>query len=241
MAEVLQKIIASSSNLSRRQAETAIKRGEVLINKKVAKLGDRAELGNDEIKLNGKVLTKAPGLVYLKLNKPKGYTCSNRTFKNEKNIFELINEKTKLFSIGRLDKDSHGLILLSNDGELGHKLSHPKFEHEKVYLVKIKSEGDKYIPLKRADDICKKLKQGIFIPEEKQILKAKGVSYEKHNTFRITLIEGKKRQIRRMFSGLNEEVLDLERVAFCGIKLNNLNVGEYKALNQKEIDVIRRQ
>ena len=234
MLEVLQKIIASSGHSSRRQASKLIEGGKVKINNKIAKLGDRADAMLDKITINGKVLTKAPAKVYLKLNKPIGYTCSNRLFPGEKNIFELIKNKERLFSIGRLDKNSRGLIILTNDGDLSQKLTHPKFGHEKKYLVKIKED----LNTSQIYKVIQQLQTGVDIGEGDGQAKARKVLYLKDNIFQIILTEGKKRQIRRMFKTLNLTVIDLQRIEFANIKLSDLKEGKVNPLSRDEIDII---
>jgi len=136
MKEVLQKIIAASGIASRRGAEALIREGLVKLNGYTAKLGERAD-ENDEIVVDGKRIQRSTRKVYIKLNKPMGYTCTNRYFKGEKNIYSLVDMPERLFAIGRLDKDSRGLVILTNDGEMTAKLTHAKFGSEKKYLVRV--------------------------------------------------------------------------------------------------------
>lgn len=133
----LTKFIADNSNYSRRQAETLIKKGLIVIDGKTAKLGEKANNKN-EISIDGEKIKTKTNKIYIKLNKPIGYVCSNKSFANELNIFSLVKTKERLFSIGRLDKDSCGLIILTNDGDLTYNLTHPKFEHQKTYLITLK-------------------------------------------------------------------------------------------------------
>lgn len=237
MLEVLQKIIARSGYSSRRRAQELIERGQVKINNKVAKLGDSADIERDKITIGNKVLAHVPKKIYLKLNKPIGYTCSNRIFPNEKNIFELIKNKEKLFSIGRLDKNSRGLIIITNDGELTQKLTHPKFNHEKKYLVKIKED----LNTNQINQIIRQLEKGIDIGEGDGKVRTKKTSYLQNKVFRISLTEGRKRQIRRMFNKLNLTILDLKRIEFAGISLNDLKEGQVRPLNKDEINIITKQ
>ena len=137
MAEVLQKIIADAGLMSRREAAKLIKGGGVKINGCLAKLGDRADRGKDIILVRNQALPANNPKVYLKINKPLGYTCTNKIFTKEKNVFELIQLPQRLFTIGRLDKHSQGLLLITNDGLLAQQLTHPKFGHEKVYEVSV--------------------------------------------------------------------------------------------------------
>jgi len=234
--ENLTKVIAENSNYSRRKAEELIKLKMVSVNEQVAQLGEKV-FGEDKIKINGQKLVRNQK-IYIKLNKPIGYVCTNRSFKGEKNIFSLINIKEKIVSIGRLDKDSSGLLILTNDGDLNYKLSHPKFEHQKVYLVKIKNDN-----LLKNNCFLKKIKnefmKGVDI-EEKTLAKAKKLEIINEQNFKIILSEGKKRQIRRMFGFFGLKVESLKRIEFAGIKLDDLTEGEWKNLNKEEINILKK-
>lgn len=232
MSEVLQKYLASTSDLSRRQAESLIRAGKVKVNGKIAFLGQRAEPG-DEIYLSGKKLGEKKDFIYLKLNKPKGYVVSNRVFKEEKNIFSLIPKQERLFAVGRLDKNSRGLILLTNDGDLANRLSHPRYEHEKEYEIVLKDLKDK-----KEIDIKKSFLRGIDIGEGDGLVRAKAFSAEAGNKFKVVLTQGKKRQLRRMFKALGLEVVDLKRTRFAGLGLSGLKEGESKPLSKQELTIL---
>jgi pseudouridine synthase len=229
MKIVLQKLIADSGYASRRQAELLIRDGQVKINGQLAFVGDRADPAIDIVSIRGKALSGAVEKIYIKLNKPVGYTCTNRRFKGENNIFDLVNLRERLFAIGRLDKDSHGLILLTNDGALTQELTHPKFQHDKVYEVEIREE------VLNGTAISRSLMAGVDIGEGDGLVKAKSSKYLQNNSFIITLSEGKKRQIRRMMAALGLTVSDLKRIDFAGIKLGGLKEGSWAYLNQEEI------
>ncbi len=230
MKIVLQKFIADSGYSSRRQAEELIRDGQVEINGQLAFIGERADPALDRVSIRGRELNPAIAKIYIKLNKPVGYTCTNRRFKGEENIFDLVDIKDRLFAIGRLDKGSHGLILLTNDGGLTQKLTHPKFQHDKIYEVKIKEEaGDGFA-------ICKRLVSGVDIGEGDGLVKAKSAQYLQTKSFIITLSEGKKRQIRRMLGTLGFTVSDLKRIDFAGIKLDRLPEGAWANLTAEEIN-----
>lgn len=239
MKIVLQKFIADSGLCSRRKAEELIKKKKVKVNGEIAILGKKVD-GSDEIKVNNKKIELAKEKIYIILNKPVGYTCTNRKFKNEKNVFDLVNPphtppergvKERLFVVGRLDKNSRGLVLLTNDGECANKLTHPKFEHEKEYEVKVKSNpsAGKAGKLK-VDSIVKSFKTGVDIGKGDGVVKAKEAEYLGKNKFRIILIQGKKRQIRRMFNKIGYSIEDLERTRIGEISLGDLKSGKYKAI-----------
>ncbi len=232
--EALTKIIARSGLCSRRQAEKLIKEGAVKINGQPAFVGQTATAEKDRIEVSGKVLKEAPKFVYLKLNKPAGYTCSNRHFPGEKNIFDLLKTKERLFTVGRLDKDSRGLLLLSNDGQLALELTHPRYGHEKKYEIQLASDPE------NGQKIAKELEKGIDIGEGDGVVKAKNARYLQKGLFIIILSEGKKRQIRRMFSALNLQVKDLKRTAIGTLDIGRLKEGFYEELSQEEINKLRR-
>jgi len=241
MIMVLQKAIAESGLCSRREAEKIIKMGSIKVNGKLASLGDKADPEQDKITFRGKLLPQKAEKVYLKLNKPMGYTCTTRDFPGEQNIFQLISLKDRLFSIGRLDKDSRGIILLTNDGELAQQLSHPRLKQEKTYTTRIfPQRGENLLPgmgRKVAYDLVK----GMDIGEGDGIARAKRAEYLQEGIFVITLSEGKKRQIRRMFSALGFRVADLQRTNFAGIGLGGIKEGEWRKLSIQEIEKIKHE
>jgi pseudouridine synthase len=233
MKIILPKIIALSGCCSRRKAEELIKTGLVKINGRIALVGEQANPEKDKITIKGKLISNFEQKVYLKLNKPLNYTCTNRKFPGERNIFELISLPFRLFAVGRLDKNSRGLVLLTNDGDLAQKLSHPKYEREKVYEVKVGNV------VKAGDLIAKKLIGGIKVNEEDGVLHAKKAQYLQNNFFIITLSEGKKRQIRKMFEALDLEVIDLRRIALASLELGDLKEGRWVYLSQEEINNLK--
>lgn len=246
MKEVLQKIIAESGLASRREATKIIQDGSVKINGKLATLGDRADINNDIITIKGKLLPKKMAKIYIKLNKPSGYTCTNRSFPGEKNIFQLINLPERLFSIGRLDKESRGLIILTNDGNLAQQLAHPRYSHEKIYEVQVsyrnKPKAEAYdssiINESDSKEIIKNFMRGVNIGDGDGIVQVAKMKYLQNNTFIISLNEGKKRQLRRMFAFFNINVIDLKRTSFANLKLENLKEGSWKFLEDSEIKII---
>lgn len=230
----LQKFIASSGICSRRKAGDLIKQGRVMVNGKLAELGMRAD-ESDKVEVGGKVLNLAGNKIYIKVNKPVGYTCTNQKFSGEKNIFELVDlkssaeESARLFIVGRLDKDSRGLVLLTNDGEMAQWLAHPSFEHEKKYEVRIKNRGEGIMNGREAEEIIRKFKNGVDIGKDiSEIARAKDVKYLGDNKFLVVLTTGKKRQIRRMFYSLGYDVEDLLRTGIGNLELGNLKEGEWE-------------
>lgn len=231
MKEVLQKLIAQSGFYSRRQAEALIASGRVALNGRTAELGARAD-ENDEIIIDKKPLRPAPEKVYIMLNKPIGYTCTHRQFAGEKNIFDLLHLPFKVSSVGRLDKDSSGLLLLTNDGDLLEHLSHPRFEHEKLYEVRV--SGDE-LRGSESQNIAKKMVSGVELEgEDGGRARAKKAEYLQNNKYLITLTTGKKRQIRRMFQALGKRVESLVRLKLAGLDLGDLQVGKWRYLTDAE-------
>lgn len=230
---ILQKIIASSGYSSRRVAEDLVRRGEVKVNGVTAGVGESADPEKDKITVKGKLINSPAKKIYLKINKPIGYTCTNKRFPGEQNIFDLVNLDDRLFTIGRLDKNSRGLIIITNDGDLAQQLSHPKYNHEKVYKVTTRTfAGDPNL-------IVKKLSNGVDIGEDDGIVRVKKAQYLQNQTFIITLNEGKKRQIRRMFQVLGLEVFDLQRISFAGLELGALKEGQFESLSSEEINKLK--
>lgn len=233
MKMILQKIISNNGYCSRRQADALIRAGQVKINGQLATIGDQADLNRDTITINDRLLSPADPKIYIKFNKPLGYTCTNRSFKNEKNIFDLVNVPARLFAVGRLDKDSRGLVLLTNDGDLTQHLAHPKFQHEKIYEVEVKGE------ITNIDKIKTNFLKGIDLGDTDGIGRAKKIEYLQNQIFIITLNEGKKRQIRRMFGAIDLEVIDLKRISLAGLEIGNLPEGRWAYLTTEEINKLK--
>ena len=236
MKIILQKLIAQTGFASRRAAEKMIHLGQIKVNGLVAKVGDLAD-EQDEISVRGKIIGGVKDKIYIKMNKPAGYTCTTRTFKDEQNIYSLaVSMPSGVFPVGRLDKDSRGLLLLTNDGDLSLKLSHPRFAHEKVYEVRVPNDiSDKDALLARAAFL-----KGINLGQEEGVAKAKKVSYLQNGLFEIVLCEGKKRQLRRMFADVKIKVLDLKRIKFAGLELGRLPEGKWGYLNKTEVDNLKK-
>ncbi|HQI74713.1 MAG TPA: pseudouridine synthase, partial [Candidatus Pacearchaeota archaeon] len=211
---------------SRRTAEKMIADKRVLVNGKPAITGQKASK-NDIIEVDGRKISQtSKPLIYLKFNKPKGYTCTNRKFEKEKNIFDILDIKEKIIIVGRLDKNSHGLLILTNDGDLAQKITHPKYQIQKEYIVQVlTNESPKFI--------ISQLQKGIN--SEGDVLKADKVLHQGNNKFLITLSQGKKRQIRRMFESLGAKVLDLQRTRIGNILLNNLLTGKSQKIEGSEL------
>ena len=226
----INKFIANSGYCSRRSADLLLENGKVFVNGKVAQKGlDVSE--DDEIVVEGKEISLEKEKRYFLLNKPVGYASTLKDPFEDKVVVDLIESKERIYPVGRLDKDSFGLLLLTNDGDLAFKLTHPSHNVEKEYIVKV----DK--TLKESD--LKKLSNGIML-EGKITRKARFEIFDfKNNMAKVFLKEGRNRQIRKMFKTLDYEVVSLERIAFGKIKLGNLKIGNYRELNREEIEYLR--
>ncbi len=233
---VLQKYIASSGYCSRRQAEELIREKRVSVNGRPAELGQRVVAG-DQVMVGRDKIGSSDKKIYIKLNKPRDYVCTSREFKDELNIFDLLPKtiNARLFVVGRLDKNSRGLLILTNDGDLAQKISHPKYESEKVYKVLVKTEDRNDLLLPQAEKIIDRFKGGVDIGEDDGVVWAKKVSYLGYNRFVITLTQGKKRQIRRMFEAVGLKVSDLVRTEISGILLGQLDEGRWEYMTEAEI------
>jgi len=221
----INKFLAKSGVASRRKAEQFVLDGKVEVNGKIVReLGTKIDPEKDEVKMKGESIKMKDQSLLIMLNKPAGYVCTNRKFKNEKSVLDLIKTKERLYSVGRLDKNSEGLLLLTNDGDLALKLTHPRYEKEKEYEVTV----DKDISIAQ----LKQLQLGVEIETGKTLpAKVKKINSKK---FAIILKEGKKRQIRRMCEKVGLLVEKLLRTRINKLKLGNLASGKYIELNKNQ-------
>lgn len=228
--ERLQKVIANSGYCSRRKAE------ELIINRKVKVNGYIiSELGykvsdNEQIMIDGKILTKEPK-EYILLNKPRGVVTTTNDDKKRKTVVDLINTDKRLYPVGRLDYDTTGLIILTNDGELTNLLIHPRNNIDKVYIAKVK--GILY------KECISKLENGVIIDGIKTSKsKVRVRKYDKKtdsSIVEITIHEGRNHQVKKMFEAVGYEVLKLKRERIAFLNLGELKSGEYRYLNIKEV------
>jgi 23S rRNA pseudouridine2604 synthase len=218
----LNKFISESGKTSRRGADKWIEEGRVTINGKVAKVGSQVEPG-DVVHVNGETIRVAKNYVYIALNKPVGITST--TEKHIKgNIIDLVNHPLRIFNIGRLDKDSDGLILLTNDGDIVNEILRAENKHEKEYIVTV----DKPI----TSEFLKNMSEGVRILDTKT-LPCKVEQLSKY-VFKIILTQGLNRQIRRMCAALGFSVVRLQRIRIMNINLGNLPIGQWRDLTKKE-------
>ena len=224
----LNKFISESGLCSRREADRFIERGLVLINKRKAVIGDQVKIG-DKVCVNGQNLEPREGddIVFIALNKPVGVTSTTEENVHD-NIVQFVNHSKRIFPVGRLDKDSQGLIFLTNDGDVINKILRAGNKHEKEYLVTVNK------PL--TTSMIASMSKGVPILGVNT--KKCKIIQEGTNVFRITLIQGLNRQIRRMCEHFDYEVLKLERVRIMNIGLQGLPLGEWRDLTDKELEVI---
>lgn len=225
----LNKYIADAGVASRRGADELIKKGKVKINgETVHELGIKIDAGKDVVEVAGSPINipnqGEKHAVYVALNKPRGYVCTTRRFKGEKNVLDLVTVPQRVFPVGRLDKDSEGLLILTNDGMLADQLTHPRNGHEKEYRVTVGRQVS-------AADV-EKLKRGVR--EGGELLAAARVQ-AKGNTLVIVLTEGKKRHIRRMLQTLGYTTTRLVRTRIGKLTLGSLPSGSWKETKRDEI------
>ncbi len=226
----INKYIASSGVTSRRKAEELVLAGKVKINGKVVSNLATDVKETDQVTIEGKPIHTTENFVYYKLHKPKGYVSTVNDDKGRKTVMELMRGvHTRVFPVGRLDYDTEGLLLLTNDGDLSNILTRPKSEVEKVYYATIEGTISK--------DEVKTLSSGVEIDGYKTKPCSVVVMSENQNQTKlaITITEGKNRQIRKMLEAVNKTVTFLKRVQIGEIRLGGLSRGEYAQLNAKEI------
>lgn len=225
MKNRLSKILAAAGIASRRQAEQIIASGRVYVNGKISLLPQFfVDSETDKILLDGKQIPKIEEKIYLVFNKPRGYLCSHARTSNQKLIFDLLPSHKRLFSVGRLDKDSTGLIIITNDGLLAHKIAHPSFEVDKEYLVKVKGE---ITPLH-----LKQISSGTEI--DGKWVKPVKVKKVRRGTCKIIVQEGKKHEVREMVKAAFLDILELKRIRIGDLLLGKLPEGAYRNLSEKE-------
>ena len=224
----LQKFLSTAGICSRRRGEALIKAGRVIVNGQIViELGTKIDPDKDQVSFDGRPIKYEQRLVYIVLNKPVDYVTSCR-HPGEKIVLELVDIAQRVYPIGRLDKDSTGLLLLTNDGRLHHKLSHPSFDHEKEYDVTVAKAI--------TDGALQKMAAGLpMMGSKTRPARVKRIASRQ---FRIVLKEGKNRQVRRMVRKVGNQVKILKRVRVAGIKLGRLPPGKWRHLTEKEKEAI---
>ena len=233
MTQRIQKILSARGLCSRRRAEELILEGRVTCNGAVAKLGDTADPELDEIKVDGKLLPSASGYVYIMLNKPRGYVTTLSDEKGRPNAAQLIDCGTRVYPVGRLDMDSEGLLLFTNDGEFANRLMHPKHEVDKTYRVLVAGYSEEKL---------EKLKQPIELDGYR--IRTPGIKLLRTREMGqaqllVTIHEGRNRQVRRMCDAAGMKVLRLQRISEGSVKLGDLELGKWRHLTQEELAYLK--
>ncbi|NYB73539.1 rRNA pseudouridine synthase [Sedimentibacter hydroxybenzoicus DSM 7310] len=234
--ERLQKYIASCGITSRRKAEELIINGHVKVNGiTINELGTKIDPGKDIVTVSGKRITEKNDFVYIKLNKPTGYVTTVKDQFGRKTVLDLIDIKERIYPIGRLDFNTSGLLLLTDDGELANKLMHPKYHIYKTYSATVKGQV--------GEGSLQKLRTGVHI-EDYTTSPAKVKLIEFKNNKSVVLIsiyEGRNRQVRKMMDAVGHPVLSLNRISFGEIDLSNLKTGEWAYLSNDEINFLKKE
>jgi 23S rRNA pseudouridine2604 synthase len=225
----LNKAISDSGYCSRRQADRLIEDGKVTLNGNPVSLGDRA-MPDDQIHVEGNLITENNNLVYIALNKPVGITCTT-DLRVEGNVVEFIGHKERIFHVGRLDKPSEGLLLMTNDGDIVNKILRAGNSHEKEYFVKVER------PI--TSEFIRRMGNGVPLDELETTTKKCFVEQVSRFVFRIVLVQGLNRQIRRMCEYLDYEVVELKRERIMNIELGELPYGEWRDLTKEEVQGLR--
>ena len=234
MEQRLQKIISAAGLMSRRAAEELIEKGRVSVNGRTASLGDRAEPGRDRIELDGRPIGAEEEKVYIMLNKPRGYVTTMHDEKGRRNVSELVADiPQRLYPVGRLDMNSEGLLIMTNDGELANRLMHPSGETVKRYRTSVRGEN---IALAAEKLRCPMLIDGYETrPAEVGIVRESGDSA----VLLISIHEGRNRQIRKMCEQAGLKVTRLCRVSEGGVELGSLKSGCWRRLSRNELERLR--
>lgn len=232
----INKFLSSSGITSRRNADKLLKMGLVSINDQIIKTpGIKVDPDLDTVRVGKKTIKPKTNIkkVYYILNKPVGYVCTTKDKFNKKLITHLTPKNPRVYPVGRLDKDSEGLIILTNDGDFTQKITHPSFNHEKEYVVTVSPKNKQHNPQSIIDIIQKgiRLEEGIAKFDKIKLINAKNNTY----TFSVILHQGWNRQIRRMFTSIGYEVSNLKRIRINKLKLENLSSGKYRKILPNEV------
>ena len=231
----LQKYIANAGVTSRRKAEELILQGRVRVNGILVKeLGTRVDPSKDVITVDGKEIKLEEGKVYILLNKPEGYVTSLKDPHNDKLVLDLVKDvKERIFPVGRLDKDTSGLLIMTNDGDIAYKLTHPRYKIWKKYIALVKGCPD--------SNTIDKLQNGVIIDGRKtskahvKLIRRQG----RNSVLEISIYEGRNRQIRKMCKYVGHPVVKLKRISIGNIKLNGVEEGKWRHLTKEEVEYLK--
>ena len=228
--ERIQKILADRGLASRRKAEDLIREGRVTVNGRTARIGEKADPSIDHIKIDGRKIALSSEKIYLMLNKPRGIVTTADDPEGRTTVLDLVKiQKPRLFPVGRLDFDAEGLLLLTNDGEMAHRLMHPSFEVPRTYHVKLQG--------KPSQEEIGKLRKGVMLADGRSAPCRIATLKETEGNLWVEMIlhEGRNRQVKRMWEKLGYFVLKLKRVGFGGLALGRMKPGEYRFLREREV------
>ena len=232
----INKYLAACGLGSRRGVEELVLSGVVKLNgKTVTDLGTEVNEDNDTVSVSGKKVRPVVNYTYIMLHKPKGCICSSNDEKGRKTVYDYIDLKERLFYVGRLDYDTEGLLLLTNDGDLSNKLTAPINEIPKTYLVKINGEIEE-------SDIAA-IRKGVVldgVKTKRTSVRRKGFTEDGLTELFVTITEGRNRQVRRMFEAVGKEVVYLKRIAIGDLRLGGLARGKYRFLTDREVEYLKR-
>lgn len=230
----LNKYMADCGVDSRRNCDKIIAENRVKVNRKpVTELGFMINEFNDTVTVDGKKITPKTKNVYILLHKPKGYVTTVKDEKGRKTVMELVDVKTRVYPVGRLDYDTEGLLLLTNDGDLTYKLTHPKYEVAKKYVAKV--EGDV------TEDQLKELRRGVDVDGKKTAPAQVTLLKKTDDGCKIELVihEGRNHQVKKMFEAIGKQVAFLKRTEMGEIRLGGLSRGKWRYLNDKETEYLK--
>ncbi len=235
MEERLQKIMAAAGVGSRRKCEELISSGQVTVNDRTAQLGDKADLEKDEIRVGGKLVTLPDRMYYILLNKPAGYTSTSFDPYAKKTVLQLVADvSANLHTVGRLDVDTEGLIILTNDGDFTYLLTHPSHEVGKTYVATVRGTVTEDNLQRLREGV--KLEDGMTAPAKVNLLQVSPDG--RTSVVEITIHEGRKRQVKRMFSAIGHRVEHLVRTKIDSIEINDLPLGKWRYLTESEVAVL---
>ncbi len=232
----LQKYLANCGVDSRRNCETLIEKGLVKVNGAVASIGDKINSDTDVVEYNGEIIRPSKKKLYIMLNKPVGYISSAKDERDRRTVVDLVQKdlNERIYPVGRLDYNTEGLLLLTNDGDFMNKVTHPKNGIKKTYLAQVKGG------LIKKEELSA-LRHGVIIDGYKTKparVSVTNILNDNTSIVEITVSEGKNRQVRKMFDAVGHEVINLKRIEIQGVKLGNLPYGKWRYLNPEEVKLL---
>lgn len=232
----LQKYLADCGVASRRACEKLIEAGRVTVNGRIARLGEKADPARDAVLLDGRPIREETEKVYILLNKPRGTVTTARDTHGRSTVLDCLDGlRTRVFPVGRLDMDVEGVLFLTNDGELAHRLTHPSYEVEKVYQAWVRGQVSEETLRRFQQGIT--LEDGLTAPARAEILRTRPNA----TLLQLTLHEGKKREVKRMCEAVGHPVESLRRIAFGNLRSGGLRPGEWRCLTPQELAALRRE